>query len=823
LLSALPERHFKLVEAESVAQAKSVYSPDEVSLVVVDRLHGREDITDAVKDAEVAFPESGIVVVSDQPRFREFLTAHLAGADLYVAPNAVSRVIDEWLPYWVRKHESDYNVLVDDIVESVLVSGWRREREPDQVALASNLDEIVARAIGRLGPELYFTASNSDAAHSLTAAISMAASSLGFHSASVGYATSELQRRMMTRYHGNLANSITSLSDRSALSRVRSAIEQPSVGAAVDDDPRLFWNSRFPGNEAVLQAPPGKLPRVLEGQIYEFETALESTASSGVSTPVIDSKGLIGSDVAFELMGTGVVFASQESPELFVRALKSQTFSCGPTGTAPFRVRCRFDVSGQAVIELELQVENSRFLNQRIELSVVGEWHEAGDSSAPTQTEPASRDPIDVTDVRRPRHVGLRVEIAGADPQIHVGASATGQVGFDIRPIKAIGTLDDMITEVASARPNLVALASRYPRSSAPSLPWSLEQYGDEVLLEFAKIGWDLHKALFGSPYGSKSSAPLARSISMVGRSPEGDTTAQIDDRVGVPIPWGLLYDAQAYGAALKERGTPDFERYRKRPKVPTDVDQSCFWGYRFSIYRTLVDRDAPIWELGDFDGSAYVTAVLNPTFDDALIGGQKNALTGQEGDQMSLTYEALISDRNALVSWVEAGDDSKCDLLYFFCHANMPTQYGEGGWQDAVSTKWMAELALGEKDDASAIVTLKDLSDLWPEVRKRRPLVFVNACGSAQADPLYGNPFVEHFVRDWGSRALVGTDWTVPTDFADVFSRSVVARLRSGEALIDALRSSSREAFAAGNLYPLIYALYGEPELCFARLKADA
>jgi hypothetical protein len=109
----------------------------------------------------------------------------------------------------------------------------------------------------------------------------------------------------------------------------------------------------------VLQAPPGKLPRVLEGQIYEFETALESTASSGVSTPVIDSKGLIGSDVAFELMGTGVVFASQESPELFVRALKSQTFSCGPTGTTPFRVRCRFDVSGQAVIELELQVENS--------------------------------------------------------------------------------------------------------------------------------------------------------------------------------------------------------------------------------------------------------------------------------------------------------------------------------------------------------------------------------------------------------------------------------------------------------------------------------
>jgi hypothetical protein len=134
-----------------------------------------------------------------------------------------------------------------------------------------------------------------------------------------------------------------------------------------------------------------------------------------------------------------------------------------------------------------------------------------------------------------------------------------------------------------------------------------------------------------------------------------------------------------------------------------------------------------------------------------------------------------------------------------------------------------MAELALGEKDDTSAIVTLKDLSDLWPEVRKRRPLVFVNACGSAQADPLYGNPFVEHFVRDWGSRALVGTDWTVPTDFADVFSRSVIARLRSGEALIDALRSTSREAFAAGNLYPLIYALYGEPELCFARLKADA
>ena len=213
------------------------------------------------------------------------------------------------------------------------------------------------------------------------------------------------------------------------------------------------------------------------------------------------------------------------------------------------------------------------------------------------------------------------------------------------------------------------------------------------------------------------------------------------------------------------------------------------------------------------------MTAVLNPTFGSSVFGEQWAALTGRprQAGSLRLLEEAQISDRQTLLNWVNHGESSHCDLLYFFCHASVPTRVGSGGYPTAVADPWEdALIGLGAEHDRSASVSLQDLRD-WHRRRPRRPLVFFNACGSAQADPLYGNPFVEHFVRDWECRALVGTDWTVPTAFADVFSRKVVAKLRQGEALIDALRSVSMEAFAADNPYPLIYGLYGEPEVRFS------
>jgi hypothetical protein len=372
-----------------------------------------------------------------------------------------------------------------------------------------------------------------------------------------------------------------------------------------------------------------------------------------------------------------------------------------------------------------------------------------------------------------------------------------------------------------------VKLAEKYPGLAKESAtgadipaPWELGAHKDEVLKDFARIGSELHEALFG--YASKSNdlAKLARSISMVGRDRDEVAVAQIDDDMGLPLPWGLLYDASAYDEALREQRRDVPDRYVHVPRNADQVDVSCFWGQRFAMYRTRFPRDPLDPEYADQSGGVRVTAVLNPTFGSSIVAEQWAALTGEAlgTEDLKLLEEAKINDKQTLLNWIDAGESSHCDLLYFFCHASVPTRVGPGGYPTAVADAWRDTLiGLGEEHDRSASVSLEDLRN-WHRRRPRRPLVFLNACGSAQADPLYGNPFVEHFLKDWECRALVGTDWTVPTAFADVFSRKVVAKLRHGDALIDALRSVSMEAFAGGNPYPLIYGLYGEPEVRFSR-----
>ena len=63
----------------------------------------------------------------------------------------------------------------------------------------------------------------------------------------------------------------------------------------------------------------------------------------------------------------------------------------------------------------------------------------------------------------------------------------------------------------------------------------------------------------------------------------------------------------------------------------------------------------------------------------------------------------------------------------------------------------------------------------------------------------------------------------TVPARFADSFSRVVLAELLHGVLVINAIRAASRKAFGQDNMYPLIYSLYGMPELSVAKGGRDA
>ena len=131
-------------------------------------------------------------------------------------------------------------------------------------------------------------------------------------------------------------------------------------GAAEPAGPATFhWNTRFPGNEAVLDGWPDRAGRVFAGKTYEVTMALETAAGSGATTSVEHAATLVGKRVTFRLMGTGVGFARTNGPvpgdgDDYAAVVVSDALFVDTTGTAPFTVRCRADEPGKVVIEADL-------------------------------------------------------------------------------------------------------------------------------------------------------------------------------------------------------------------------------------------------------------------------------------------------------------------------------------------------------------------------------------------------------------------------------------------------------------------------------------
>ena len=121
-----------------------------------------------------------------------------------------------------------------------------------------------------------------------------------------------------------------------------------SVQQRSEDPPGLFWNTRFPGNDAVLTPPPGHAPTVTSSPfVYLLETALEQVATPGALSVDVSAEGFVGAMVQFRLSGENVEFALLSSPDTFAPRVESD-WRRWRGGTAPFQAHCQFPRPGPA-------------------------------------------------------------------------------------------------------------------------------------------------------------------------------------------------------------------------------------------------------------------------------------------------------------------------------------------------------------------------------------------------------------------------------------------------------------------------------------------
>src|ERR1043165_9307007 len=304
------------------------------------------------------------------------------------------------------------------------------------------------------------------------------------------------------------------------------------------------------------------------------------------------------------------------------------------------------------------------------------------------------------------------------------------------------------------------------------------------------------------------------------------DKTIQIsyaDDTGDFIFPWSILHPPTA-------------------PDEP--VDPLRFWGARYRIEQVM--NDGPKRDRID-ERPINILFALDPTFGDAP--SQKKMFADyQSANQSELQISAPISDQKMLASYLIR--DPSVHLLYFYCHGYAATRPGMI-MADGVQAlqHYIEEIRKQANDDDSATadaqandddsatadaleklleLTSKMAGESWiylgdAEVKesdltllkffaKRRPIVFLNMCQSADLAPSLSSGLVRLFIKRDAS-AVVGTESPMTSLFADAFSRRVLDALLGGDNIGTALWKARRHFLIERNPLGLAYTLYGRAD----------
>jgi hypothetical protein len=252
----------------------------------------------------------------------------------------------------------------------------------------------------------------------------------------------------------------------------------------------------------------------------------------------------------------------------------------------------------------------------------------------------------------------------------------------------------------------------------------------------------------------------------------------------GFPIPWGLLYVGDiaenaplSWDLFLGMRHIIDLIPRRSSPKVD-DV---------------VIVSDMPSLAV-----SVNVHSGIDTKWKTKVIAPQLDFWTKSEETLKSRLRVARRMTRAELLAALVKGMDDQ--LIYLYCHAVTSGRHDPGG----INGSYLL-LTGGER------LTLEDLKLEVPRKESFRgnPLVFINACESAELTPAFYDGFVPYFMEK-GARGVVGTECKTPALFAAEWALRFFPRFLAGEP-IGQLFLDLRQEFCREHRNPLglLYAVY--------------
>ncbi len=314
-----------------------------------------------------------------------------------------------------------------------------------------------------------------------------------------------------------------------------------------------------------------------------------------------------------------------------------------------------------------------------------------------------------------------------------------------------------------------------------------------ESLKKLARLGYYLYQKLFFAPGNGLEAQNLGRQLRLYSQQKQLRITIVAERFI---FPWALLYD----------RDPLDLEH----------VDPSGFWGLKHVVeYRPEFASPTPVTFFPEIacSGVLRLGFICNTTIDQQMARAGIGPVVAQQLeflrklDGVSVTPIPTRADFLKLLNNPDAAEQ----VLYFYCHAvsNLP---GEP-----------AGVAASKFKLSDADVTLEDMDIEAPagadRALKSAPLVFINACQSAELSPYLYDGLVPYLVAK-GMRGVVGTEADTPVAFAAEFAQEFLRRFTAGGQPLGELLLALRREYAGqkNNLMGLLYALYSDGSVVVRR-----
>jgi hypothetical protein len=435
--------------------------------------------------------------------------------------------------------------------------------------------------------------------------------------------------------------------------------------------------------------------------------------------------------------------------------------------------KARFDISPRhaGACRLTATVHNKGNFVQQIELTIP-----VGDRRPQVEISTRGRSPGSVA-VLKPRDISIILE-----PGAKGGFSCTaiGSVaGRTTLPITD-NELASAVTAAREAMMQVILLQHDYEAVFQEAIDIPAEA-GEEALRTLAEAGADLFQKLFLHPAGGADAKAVGRWLRDYATDPTLRLTFQVVAHEA-PIPWALLYLGDASEDA--------------------ELDWNNFLGMRHIVEQlplqtSLSTRNYEIPSKPSLAVSLNVNTSIDADLGITLVEEHQQywADTAVGLDDLDLVTRSTRREVVAALKNPQTSDR----IVYFYCHATA------------------GDPAHANPDEAAIIMSQGDVLRLdylnrnaSTEIQLAgNPLVFINACESAELSPLFYNGFVPYFMAK-GARGVIGTECKTPALFAIEWANEFFKRFLDGKAVGETVLQLRQDFLREhNNPLGLIYAIH--------------